>query len=468
MQKIYLAFGLCAALVACGSSESVNRGGVGETCSSHNDCVDNLICDRGVCATSPAATALDGGATSPVTVVTSGPGESCTKTADCVTGYKCFSGVCALSAPVVPPEKTDAAIIYVVNVEIDAGVPPAPTNPVLSGRGETCTQSSDCEQGLFCLPDSSSAAGLGVCDVANYGLTPGTKSCYAECEKEIDCCELPIGSTASTVDGGVTTVQSCSDLLKAMTPYTGLNCSDVAALAHECFLYKTYCDCATSNPWTCTAGTCNYIKACDPTVSGELINGCPAKTRSSNAVPACNATSKKCAVSVSTAGCTTADDCTTLGTFDTGESCSSGECVCITDATVGVNGACYRKCNADLDCRAGYVCDVAKSVCKAAGGCATDAYCKVTLKNVGAKCVVPTGAVGGTCRLPCTTDQDCSPSGLSGDFNGMVCGADHYCASLGCSSNDECSKEVDGQSIRMFCAAPPAAASNPYVSAITD
>jgi hypothetical protein len=438
-------------LAACGSSDKTNRGGLGESCTGRNDCAGALICFNGICSTSATpATVADGGTTTPMPAThLSTAGESCTKRADCETGLGCFAGVCALTAP-LPVAPVDAGVITVTNtvyVTVDAGV-----NSALGGRGETCSKTQDCAIGLICLP-LGDVAGLGICDVANYGLTPGTKDCSNECETDLDCCELPLG----------TAFNSCSDLLKAMTPYTSANCSDQAALSKECFLYKTYCECsATSKPWTCTTGSCVFTRQCDATVTGEKMKGCPAKTRSGVAVSACNAKTNTCAAAA-TAGCKVADDCILSGTSDTGETCSPGECVCLADL-----GRCYRKCNADLDCQPGYACDPTKQVCKPAGACSTDTYCAQTLQNITAKCVV------GACKLPCTIDQDCSPSGLlSTKFNGMVCGADKYCASLGCTSNAECSTEVkDGTtvlgSVKMFCAPHAGAAGVNYTSAITD
>ena len=72
------------------------------------------------------------------------------------------------------------------------------------------------------------------------------------------------------------------------------------------------------------------------------------------------------------------------------------------------------------------------------------------------------------CKLPCTTDQDCSPSGLTGAFTGSVCASDGYCASMGCASDAECFKSVGGANIKMFCTAPVVGTANPYASAITD
>ncbi|MBN2577185.1 MAG: hypothetical protein JXP73_21670 [Deltaproteobacteria bacterium] len=462
MQKLYLAFGLCTALVACGGGDDIKRGGANESCTSHNDCQDNLLCLNNVCVAS-AQPAVDGGGQA-TPAVTSGPGESCTKTADCVAGYKCYNGTCLMAPP-----QTDAAIVQVpVYIVVDAGGPP--TNPVLSGRGETCAQSSDCEQGLICLPLSDST-GLGVCDIATYGFTTGTKTCHAECKTDLDCCEIPLGTTGTSIEAGTVEYKSCADLRKAMSPYGGDNCSDQVSISRECFLYKTYCECTATNiPWKCTPeGRCSYVRACDPTITAEVMKGCPAKTRAGFAVPGCNATTKLCAAVAPTGGCASDDACSGMAVADDPkDTCSLNECKCLV-----ATGACYRKCNADLDCAPGHMCDTTQMLCKPAGECTTDAYCAVKLENAGAKCAPVGDGTVKACRLPCTTDQDCSPSGLSGSsFTGTVCGADRFCGSIGCTSDDECASPTsigsDVGSVKMFCALPVAATTVQWASAITD
>jgi hypothetical protein len=476
MQKLYLAFGLSVVLAACGSSDNTKRGGLGESCTGKNDCTGNLVCMSNVCQNPGTITPTPDGGGTPVTPVTPAPvlsaiGESCTKTADCVAPGKCFSGTCALTAPI--PVQPDAAVIYVV---VDAG---APTNPVLGGRGETCSKSSDCEQGLICLPISATT-GLGVCDIKTYGFTTGTNTCYAECKTKEDCCELPLGLT--TTAG--TPVNSCTDLLKAMKPNTEVDCSEVAAVSHECFLYKTYCNCAAANYWQCTEQKrCVYSNTCDPTVTGEAMKGCPTKSRAGFPLPACNATTKQCAAVAATGGCKNDSECVGMPVADgAGEVCGSGltatalECACVVAA-----GTCYRRCNGELDCAPGYTCDfitgaAGSKLCKPAGECTTDSFCATKLKNAGAKCLALTaGGADKVCRLPCNTDQDCSPSGLAGSaFTGLICGADRFCGSMGCTSDAECSHAVAGTgttslgSVKMFCAAPVSATVVQWTSAITD
>jgi hypothetical protein len=459
-------------LAACGSSDNHKRGGAGESCTSHNDCDDNLVCASGVCSASLApVTPVDGGTGTPTTPppVLSAIGESCTKTADCVTSARCYNGTC-LVAP--PAPQVDAAVTVVfVPVPVDAGQG-GPVNPVLGGRGETCSKSADCQQGLICLPISEST-GLGVCDIKTYGFTTGTNTCYAECKTKEDCCELPLGLT--TTAG--TPVNSCSDLLKAMKPNTGADCGDVPAVTHECFLYKTYCNCAVANYWQCTdQKRCVYSNTCDPTVTGEAMKGCPTKSRAGFPQATCNATTKQCAAAAATGGCKNDDECTGMAVADgAGEICAASaagpECVCVV-----ASGTCYRRCNAELDCAPGYACDATQKLCKPAGECTTDSFCATKLKNAGAKCLaIVAGGANKACRLPCNTDQDCSPSGLSGSsFTGLICGADHFCGSMGCTSDNECSIAVAGTgttslgSVKMFCAAPVAATVVQWASAITD
>jgi len=466
MQKLYLAFGLSVVLAACSSKDNTKRGGDGESCTSHNDCTGSLLCLSGVCRATAAVAPIDGGPTTPVTVppVLSAIGESCTKTADCVSPAKCYAGVCAL-APTVTVPNTDAAIIHVVVDSVDAGAA-APTNPVLGGRGETCTQSADCEKGLICLPISSST-GLGVCDKETYGFTTGTNTCYAECKTKEDCCELPLGLSGSSLDGGTVNFNSCADILRAMKPSTGADCSENPAISHECFLYKTYCNCAAANYWVCTdQKRCSYTNSCDPTVTGEAMKGCPTKTRAGFALPTCNATTKLCAAVAAAGGCKNNDECTGMVVADgAGETCAANECVCVVSA-----GTCYRRCDNELDCAPGYTCDTTQKLCKPAGECTTNAFCATKLKNAGALCATAADGVTKNCRLPCATDQDCSPSGLSGSaFTGLICGADHLCGSMGCTSDLECASTASGTgSVKMFCLPPVAATVVQWASAITD
>lgn len=437
MKKLFVSLGLCAALAAC-NSNSINRGKAGESCTSHNDCAGSLGCYNGICLASAPVGEEDGGTAA---AVLSQEGESCTRRADCDTGLMCFDQVCMTASPAPSP---------------DAG-----TNTSAGIRGETCTTNGDCGAGLVCIPGPTSQS-IGVCDLANYSIIPGGKTCSAECKQDIDCCELPIGESGAAGDSGTVNYNSCADLRKVLNPADPSGCElDPASPSRECFLYKTYCDCATSIPWKCNAGSCSYNKIC--TGSGEIIKGCPTQTRTGvPTVSICNLANACVATSVKL-GCATNDDCLGAIIADVaGEKCVSGECACATD-----RGACYRKCNVNLDCAKNYTCDTAKLICSFNGECTTNLDCVQKSGDVTAVCAKATN----TCKKPCTIDQDCGPSGVAGTkFKNLVCGADGYCTDITgqCASDNDCAATAaNGQLVKKFCVATPAAATVTYASAIT-
>jgi len=322
----------------------------------------------------------------------------------------------------------------------------------LSKRGETCNSSTDCESGLVCLPlaTGAGAAGLGRCDFEDYGLTPTNKVCWAECREAADCCELPTSVMGENL-------RSCADLMDTLGD-SPASCETSAPpdLARECFLYKTYCDCGAST-WSCDSGTCSYTKACER--NGEAVKGCPLVTRADRATPTatCDVVTNTCVAVAAVDGCRTDAECDGDPVADDAtDSCTQGECVCITKL-----GACYRRCDNTLDCARGFDCDLSKKICVATGSCDTDEFCARTMNDVTATCVEH------TCRLPCATDHDCNGSGLAGtgSFAGLVC-ENGYCQDLGCSSDAECAV-ADG--VKLFCdlvtATPGEAAIS---SAITD
>lgn len=377
----------------------------------------------------------------------SGQGESCTKRADCSDGLACYSGIC-LAAPSVDAGTDDGGV---------------PINPIptanLGQRGETCTASTDCAKPLVCVPltTGTGAVGLGRCDLATYGYTPTGKTCTAECKTEADCCELPLGLTATDSAGTAVAINSCADLAKIFADApAGCETTATASTTKACLYYKAYCECG-AGVWACNSGMCSYTKACSTT--GEVAKGCPAQSRSGlGLVTNCNATSSKCESVAAGATCPASCDGKAVEVSAT-EVCAKDECVCLAETAP----LCYRKCNDQLDCAYGFTCDTTKRVCVQDTGCDSDAACARNLKNVTAKCVAK------TCVVPCKTDLDCGTSGITATYawNAQVCSAG-VCADIGCTSDAECSKALTGGSIKMFCAAPTATAAKPvYTSAIT-
>jgi hypothetical protein len=324
----------------------------------------------------------------------------------------------------------------------------------LGNRGELCESSSECASGLVCWPiyspQDTGAVGVGRCDSESFNLTPSGKTCSGECKTSADCCEIPVE------DQGI--YKSCEDLKKVLGDGAS-SCETNAPVSQtrECFLYKTYCDCATSNPWTCSSGACSYAKACE--VDGEKIKGCPSYSRTGLAqVSTCNLKNNTCTEASSISGCKVDSDCLGVAVHDDPtDTCSSGECVCVASS-----GACYRRCKNDLECAHGLACDATRQLCVSSGTCDNDAFCTRTLANIAAKCV------SNACKLPCRIDLDCNGSGLGQltPFTAQVCSAG-YCTDLGCSSDAECF--ATSSNVKTFCQTPtPPATTTVVHSAITN
>ncbi len=444
--SLLLVSGTAALLtLACGGDDKTTvlsdgvPGKAGESCTKRADCGDELSCIQGVCQVSASTGA--GGAGTAIGPALGKKGESCTKRADCATGLSCFAQLCADKAPtaVTPPD------------------------PKLGAYGESCVVGTDCGEGLSCQSQMVGYyAAASRCEVATFGLTPTGKSCEGECAAPADCCHLPLDSGyASCKDlestlGGAATAKACTG--GSTTP-----------LKKACFAYQTYCNC-TASTWSCTDNQCVYKAPCDESTA-DLPGGCPLLSRLGNSLPTtCDSTALKCQPLASVPVCTSDTDCDTKVVADRSlDACTTGECICLKSA-----GQCYRKCNSQLDCEKGYACDATTKVCVASGACDNDAYCARQLNNVKAVCVDKK-----ECKTPCTSDLQCSPSGIvdltdyansrtryakSDGFNGRVC-SKGFCEDLGCSSDAECSSSSN---LKKFCVTPKVTVTQLYKSAITD
>jgi hypothetical protein len=360
-------------------------------------------------------------------------GESCTRTSDCQSGLVCMANTCLGGARAVEEGGTEGGV-DAGNTE--GGVDAGSTEPRLSQIGEACQTARDCASGLACVPSSG---GAGVCDVVSYGVMASTKTCSGECSVAADCCELPAGITlAGTNDAGIfVSVVNCKDILQVLLGGNASVCASRPLPGTGCFFYQTYCSCA-ADTWACSSGRCVYTASCQ----GNLVNalgGCPSLTRTRSALnTTCDMPGNKCHSTVS--GCSTDTDCDGTAVADaTGVTCRGGDCACFMSA-------CYLKCAKDLDCQGGYSCDATKKLC-VPSPCSNDAQCFSQLGKARAKCQ------NGACGIPCTVDHDCSPSGdIAGQpFNGTVCGPNHVCAPVGCTSDADCSGTGGA---RLFCITP--------------
>jgi hypothetical protein len=447
----------------CDSDAKLAKSALGESCDRTSDCDDGLKCLQGACYQSSPSTggsANEGGESTGGTTVVGPPapvlgteGESCTKRADCETGLGCYSGRCTTEATG------------------EGGAATAPPGPRLGQPGETCVTSSDCEKALSCVPGGAGigypgGGFVGVCTPANM-LKPSGKTCGgAECREAKDCCELPqalhVAYSALATYG--TGASSCSELRSLLGK---ANCKTATgATAAQCFALDTYCDCA-DDTWSCDAGTCAYTAECTPATLANVPGGCPTYTRSGAAftTTTCN-TDGACAPEAGEPVEVCKKDADCEGMMVTNDptaavkECVEDECVCHVES-----GACYRRCDNNLDCDAGYDCDEATSLCTQAPACTTNEECFRITGHPNAACDA------GECKIRCNAIADCySESDIAAVAEDrLVCGQDHFCASLGCSSDAECAITGTGTStLRMFCTEPATVEGTAIQSAITD
>jgi len=414
-----------ALLVGCGDDDAKPVSSkAGQSCARTADCADGLSCISNVCyKTAPPATGGSAGETSvtPVPPVRGGEGESCSSRLDCIDSLGCFNNRCTASAMG------------------DAGATGG-TGIQLGSRGESCRVNGDCDKNLVCVPTTT---GTGVCDIANFGIVPTGKHCGGECLTAADCCQLPIALHTATVT-------SCEDIAGAIKA-DAVDCGAPSTPTAKtlCFEQATYCDCA-KNTWTCTDNACVYGTACVVAAGTDVPTGCPSFSRTRSLVEAlgltCNENTLKCVGAQAAVACTTDKSCETKTVVDRpGDVCGAGECTCYAESK-----QCYKKCARDIDCGANQVCDTAKTkLCVPSGACTSDSYCAVLRGSLDFKCDA------GSCKRACAVDRDCSPTGLGSNggnnaFNGQVCGADGFCASVStdCDENTQCPL-VNG--LKTFC-----------------
>jgi hypothetical protein len=241
---------------------------------------------------------------------------------------------------------------------------------------------------------------------------------------------------------------------------------------NECFQQAAYCTGCTAKTWDCTANKCVYAAACAAAAPNDTVTGCPTYSRLGIPTGVTCSAAKKCEVTAA-AGCTTDASCVTLPVADrsalSSDVCSAGECTCYAG-----NHECYRKCARDIECAGGSACDTKAHVCVSAPTCTTNEQCAVKNGSLDYECNKTTGK----CAKVCTVDRDCSPSGnglSAGTFNGTVCGADGFCASIAtdCADDSQCAPPPAfigaTPTLRTFCIDAPAAATGGTVSsAISD
>ena len=414
-----------ALLVGCGDDDAKPVSSqAGQSCVRTADCASGLSCIANTCYKTPPKEMGSAGETSvtpPVGPVLGSEGESCTARTDCADGLGCFNNRCTAAEPMG-----------------DGGAPSTPPGVQLGARGESCRVNGDCAKSLVCVP-SVNVAGTGTCDVADFGLKPTGMKCTGECTKAADCCQFPVA--LHTAD-----IQSCQDIDDALAagPIDCTKTLVTAAAKKLCFEKATYCECGAKT-WTCSdTNTCVYGTACAAGSAFDVPTGCPSNTRLHALVATCNPDTLKCVGPTLAAGCTTDAKCEGVQIVDStfGDVCTADECTCY------AGQGCYRKCASDIECGTAKKCDTKSKVCVPDTACSTDQQCAIANVSLAYKC----NKDSGTCGLSCAVDRDCSGTGLNGSFfNGMVCGADGFCASLAtdCVEGTQCPAAAGA--LKPFC-----------------
>jgi hypothetical protein len=93
-----------------------------------------------------AAGGLAAGCDSDAKITKSSEGDSCTKTSDCNDGLRCEQGTCFKATSHIDNSGAGEG-----NTGGTAPVVVGPKPPVLGGPGESCTKRADCDDGLACL-----------------------------------------------------------------------------------------------------------------------------------------------------------------------------------------------------------------------------------------------------------------------------------------------------------------------------
>jgi hypothetical protein len=169
---------------------------------------------------------LAAGCDSDAKVARSAEGESCTKTSDCDDGLRCLQSVCYRAASDNNNNNEGG------ESNGSAGSSPiGPTPPVLGGPGESCTKRADCEDGLGCFNQRCEEMGAGAGGAGNVGPTLGgpgeTCSLTSDCAEGTRC--LPQTPQFETLSlGGV-----CTPIDSGLKP-TGKSCGHECAEAADC------------------------------------------------------------------------------------------------------------------------------------------------------------------------------------------------------------------------------------------
>lgn len=379
-----------------------------------------------------SAGGLLAGCDSDAKIAKSSSGESCTKTSDCNDGLKCLDGTCYKTS-------TGTAGSSNAGGEGNTGgstvVGPKP--PVLGGLGESCTKRADCEDGLACLSERCSEDGGGVGGEGSGGPVLGgvgeTCGLTSDCEAGLAC--LPSDG------GGYGSVGVCKAVDNGLTA-SGNACGAECKTAEDCCelpvaVHVPYAATSTpgvSGPYGTGANSCAQL--------ADLLDGVVcATTKVAAEMALCFAQSAYCDCGAKTWACNEAGRC-------------EYNAACVATAIGSVPGGCPSYTRIQTGLPLATTCNKAKKCApEPVVGCEADADCDDTVfvadsgatdYCTGGKCVCDTDT--GSCYRGCAEDLDC-PVSFTCDTEtslcrkGPACETDSFCVT---SMNDINSKCIDG------------------------
>jgi hypothetical protein len=319
------------------------------------------------------------GCDSDAKIAKSSAGESCTKTSDCNDGLKCLDGTCYKGSTSSGGSANNAG-----GEGNTAGTAPVgPKPPVLGGLGESCTKRADCEDGLACLSQRCSEDGGGTGGEGNsvgpvLGGVGETCGLTSDCEAGLAC--LPSDG------GGYGSVGVCT-LLDGNVQPTGKECGAECEAAADC------CELPIIEQTTTGAASC-----ADLAKLVDAVPDCAVATGVNGAI--CLAFNSYC------------DDNCGAKTW----ACENGACQFAAKCTkaTAVVGGCpsYTRGGTPIP-----TCDVKAGTCTGpavvATGCTTDAKCATVAVYdhpadvcVADECVCDKDGTGG-CFRKCSESTDC-------------------------------------------------------------
>jgi hypothetical protein len=356
---------------------------------------------------------LAAGCDSDAKIARSAEGESCTKTSDCNDGLSCKSLVCVSSGSDVNNNEGGDG-----NNSAAGNGPVGPTAPVLGGPGETCGKRTDCQDGLACLSGrcttemAGEGGGSSGPSLGGIGETCGLTS---DCQDGLQC--LPSDGVRIEAIGS-NSVGVCTPTKNGLTP-TGNLCGAECKTAADCcelpiavhVPYSAINSPGISGPYGTGAKSCTELAA--------LLDGvnCDTTIVAAEKVQ-CFAKTAYCECGKTTWTCTEAGRCEYTAACSAAASGSSIPNGCPTYTRLGLphittcNKA--KKCalEATTGCKADKDCDETVLIAEGTDTCANG------------KCTCDTD--NGLCYRSCTEDLDCPVHYLC-DTKASLCRGGHEC-----------------------------------------